>query len=118
MRREAGSRRQELVFEYFGATSPLTRNSTGEVVEVWATAFTMRGSFQVVGSREFPAYRKIYTDTAGRFLMDYRAELVAPRAPEQYRIRWNGQVWNISPPAYDNMMREMTIEVTSMVEPK
>jgi head-tail adaptor len=90
----------------------------GEVVESWATAFTMRGSFQVVGSREFPASRKVYAESTGRFLMDYRSELLAARATEQYRIRWNGQIWNLSPPAYDNVGREMTIEVISKIEPE
>lgn len=116
--RQAGPRRHQIVFEYFGATSPLTRNSMGEVAEVWAAAFTMPGSFQVVGSREFPASRKVYAESSARVVMDYRSELLAARATEKYRISFNGLKWNIAPPAFDNVMREMTIELTSAVEPE
>ena len=50
--------------------------------------------------------------------MDYRSELLAARAPEQYRVLWNDQYWNIAPPQYGGDLREMTIEVRSYIEPE
>lgn len=60
-----GSRRHRLIVQ--SRPVPGTKDSRGKVVEVWTDSFYVNGSFESVGTREFPSYQKLQSETTGRF---------------------------------------------------
>lgn len=106
----AGKLRHRLVFQT--KTVPEDQDDTGAPIEVWATDFTVWGSFQQLGSREFPLAQKRNAETTARFIIRYRSGI----DPDKHRIKFQDRFWNITPPSSgDGRPISLEIEASEIV---
>lgn len=92
------------------------RDSYGAPIEDWNDEFYVWGSFEPVGTREFPSFQKVHAESTGRFRIRYRAGIDPNRhrialtmnfdASPQERTYWDIQ----RPQAVAGRMSEMVIE--------
>lgn len=91
----AGRFRHRLTFQE--KPIPELQDSFGAPKEEWAeTSWSpVWGSYQQLGSREFPIGQKRHAETTARFVIRYRKELDS----DKHRILFQDRIWNIYPPS-------------------
>lgn len=103
---EGGKLRDWLTFE----VKTEGQDSFSAPVEFWETAFEDWGWYQGVGSREFPLSQKRQSETSARFVVRFREGI----DPANYRIRFDGRIWNIAAPVHDLKRSTLTIEASEL----
>lgn len=105
---EAGPLRHRLVFQ----AKTETQSGSGNITETWATAFTVYGAFEPIGSDEFPTFNKRHAKSTARFRIRYRSGI----SSNTHRIYFQDRQWDIYPPINpDGKKIELHIEATEII---
>ncbi len=77
---KSGSLRHLLTFQALPKVE--TRDGYGAVTDDYVDDFTVWGSFEPVGTREFPSFQKVHAESTGRFRIRFRSGI----DPARHRI--------------------------------
>lgn len=103
----AGQLPNKLVFEVMTTT----RDSVGAAIQSWNRDFEVWGSFEPLGSREFPIFEKRFEQTTARFRIRYRPNIDAG----QHRVIYAGKTWDIRGPIdMDGKRIQLVIEAVEL----
>lgn len=77
---KSGALRHLLTFQ--SKPVPEAQDGYGAHIEIWSDEFTVWGSFEPIGTREFPSFQKVHSESTGRFRIRFRTGI----DPDRHRI--------------------------------